>query len=149
MFCLLLFWPFFGRKLLLFLLKKKNETKNSPVGLFLLTRALHRKQTICLVWPYDALRDLSRPHLKILPSPASDMRKQGHITGPTRRRTHFYMHFESNISSFVCNIRVPTQVLQSIIKSYICFFICKALQSLIFLVFPPKRSYKVLFLKEN
>ena len=31
--------------------------------------------------------------------------------------------------------RVPTQVLQSLIKSYICFFICKALQSLIFGVF--------------
>ena len=29
------------------------------------------------------------------------------------------------------------------------FFICKALQSLIFGVFPPRRSYKVLFLLEN
>ena len=46
-------------------------------------------------------------------------------------------------------IRVPTQVLQSLIKSYICFSICKALQSLIFGVFLTKRSYKVLFLKEK
>ena len=45
--------------------------------------------------------------------------------------------------------RVPTQVLQSLIKSYICFSICKALQSLIFGVFLSKRSYKVLFLKEK
>ena len=44
--------------------------------------------------------------------------------------------------------RVPTQVLQSLIKSYICLSICKALQSLIFGVFSPKRTYKVLFLKE-
>ena len=34
-------------------------------------------------------------------------------------------------------------------KSYICFSICKALKSLIFGVFPPKRSYKVLFLFEE
>ena len=45
--------------------------------------------------------------------------------------------------------RVPTQVLQSIIKSCIRFSVCKALQSLIFLVFLSKRSYKVLFLKEK
>ena len=44
---------------------------------------------------------------------------------------------------------VPTQVLQSLIKSYICFSICKALQSLIFGVFSTKMSYKVLFLKEK
>ena len=41
------------------------------------------------------------------------------------------------------------QVLQSLIKSYISFSICKALQSLIFGVFSSKRSYKVLFLKEK
>ena len=34
-----------------------------------------------------------------------------------------------------CTFRVPTQVLQSLIKSYICFPVCKALQSLIFGVF--------------
>ena len=45
--------------------------------------------------------------------------------------------------------RVPTQVLQSLIKSYICFSIYKALQSHIFGVFSSKRSYKVLFLKEK
>ena len=45
--------------------------------------------------------------------------------------------------------RVPTQVLQSLIKSYICFSICKALQSLIFGVISYQRSYKVLFLKEK
>ena len=44
--------------------------------------------------------------------------------------------------------RVPTQVLQSLLKSYIRFSICKALQSLIFWVFSSKRSYQVLFLKE-
>ena len=44
--------------------------------------------------------------------------------------------------------RVPTQVLQSLIKSYICFFVCKALQSL-FLSFLSKRSYKILFLLEK
>ena len=44
---------------------------------------------------------------------------------------------------------MPTQVLQSLIKSYICFSICKALQSLIFEVFWSKRSYTVLFLKEE
>ena len=41
---------------------------------------------------------------------------------------------------------VPTQVLQSLIKSYIYFPICKALQSLIFWVVSFKRSYKVLYL---
>ena len=54
------------------------------------------------------------------------------------------------VFSSVCDssaIRVPTQVSQSLIKSYICFSICKALQSLVFLVFSSKRSYKVLFLK--
>ena len=45
--------------------------------------------------------------------------------------------------------RVPTQVLQSLIKSYIVFFIYKALQSLIFGYFRPQRSNKVLFLIEN
>ena len=45
--------------------------------------------------------------------------------------------------------RVPTQVLQSLIKSYICFSIYKALQSLIFWYFRPNRSYKVLFLIEK
>ena len=44
-------------------------------------------------------------------------------------------------------IRVPTQVLQSLIKSYFSFSIYKALQSLIFWVFSPTRSYKVLFIK--
>ena len=42
-------------------------------------------------------------------------------------------------------VRVPTQVLQSLIKSYICFSICKALQSLILGYFRPKGSYKVLY----
>ena len=45
--------------------------------------------------------------------------------------------------------RVPTQVLQSLIKSYILFSIYKALQSLIFLYFRPNRSYKVLYLTEK
>ena len=39
---------------------------------------------------------------------------------------------------------MPTQVFQSLIKSYI--FLCKALQSLILWVFSFKRSYKVLYL---
>ena len=45
--------------------------------------------------------------------------------------------------------RVPTQVLQSLIKSYIDFSICKALQSVIFWYFRQKRSYKVLFRIKN
>ena len=45
--------------------------------------------------------------------------------------------------------RVPTQVLQSLIQSYICFAICKALQSLIVWYFRQKGSYKVLFLIER
>ena len=45
--------------------------------------------------------------------------------------------------------RVPTQVLQSIIKSYIGFSIYKALESLIFGYFRPQRCYKVLFFVEN
>ena len=44
-----------------------------------------------------------------------------------------------------CLFRVPTQVLQSLIKSYNCFSIYKALQSLIFWYFRPNRSYKVLY----
>ena len=36
-----------------------------------------------------------------------------------------------------------------LIKSYIGFSICKALQSLIFGYFQPQRFYKVLFLIEN
>ena len=35
--------------------------------------------------------------------------------------------------------REPTQVLQSLIKFYICFYICKALQCLIFRCFWPKK----------
>ena len=34
-------------------------------------------------------------------------------------------------------------------KSYICFSICKALQSLIFWVLPSRRSYKVIVLLEK
>ena len=41
---------------------------------------------------------------------------------------------------------MPTQVLQRLI---FVFSICKALQSLIFVVFLSKRSYKVLFLFEK
>ena len=59
--------------------------------------------------------------------------------------------FAQIVKYMILKIRVPTQVLQSLIKSYICFSICKALQSLIFGVFLSKRSYKVLFFerKEN
>ena len=46
-------------------------------------------------------------------------------------------------------IRVPTQVLQSLMKSYIRFFIYKALQGLFLGYFWPNRSYKVLFLIEK
>ena len=42
--------------------------------------------------------------------------------------------------------RLPLQVLQSIIKSYFCFSVCKALQSLNFGIFSSDRSSKVLFL---
>ena len=45
--------------------------------------------------------------------------------------------------------RVPTQVLQSLIMSYICFSVCKALQSLISGIFSSKMSYKVLFLLKS
>ena len=45
--------------------------------------------------------------------------------------------------------RVPTQVLQSLIRSYIRFSVCKALQSLIFGIFSANRSYKVLFLLKS
>ena len=41
--------------------------------------------------------------------------------------------------------RVPTQVLQSLIKSYIWFSICKALQSLIFRCFGQKGLIKSYF----
>ena len=47
------------------------------------------------------------------------------------------------------NNRVPMQVLQSLIKSYICFPVCKALQSLICGVFLFKRSYEVIYLREE
>ena len=56
------------------------------------------------------------------------------------------MIYTIDYSSLVRSYRVPTQVLQSLRKSYICFSICKALQSLIFWVFSNKRSFKVLFL---
>ena len=70
--------------------------------------------------------------------------------GPQPLFSCLYLKF-SQPSGPIVMYMVPTQVLQSLItlKSYICVSICKALQSLIFGVFPPRRSYKVLFLLEK
>ena len=84
-----------------------------------------------------------KPHL--CPKCGKSFRQSAHL------KTHMLTHTEekSHMCPY-CGNRVPTQVLQSLIKSYICFSICKALQSLIFLgYFSSKRSYKVLFLKEK
>ena len=51
--------------------------------------------------------------------------------------------FVFNLTSFD---RVPAQVLQSLIKSYIGFSICKAVQCLICGYFRPQMSYKDIFL---
>ena len=59
------------------------------------------------------------------------------------------LYFNNNNPTCDLLLRVPTQVLQSLIKSYICFSICKALYSLILGYFRPNRSYKVLFLIEK
>ena len=48
-----------------------------------------------------------------------------------------------------CSNRVPTQVLQSLIKSYIRFSVCKALQSLIFWYFCPRGRIKSYFGKKR
>ena len=57
--------------------------------------------------------------------------------------------FFSTLFLSTYNIRFPTQVLQSLIKSYICFSIYKALQILTLRYFLPNRSYEVLFLIEK
>ena len=62
---------------------------------------------------------------------------------------YMYIYTHTHIYIHIYIYRRPTQVLQSVIKSYICFSIYKALQSLIFWYFRPNRSYKVLFLIEK
>ena len=76
----------------------------------------------------------------------ADRVPDGH-TDPDGRHTE--VRLPRRRRRYVTIYRVPTQVLQSLIKSYIYFSICKALQSLIFGVFLYKRDYKVLFLKEK